>query len=191
MLLDLILTSDATVNSPVAFHNPNTNAGNPPISAIHKKETVSKAASAKVAPLYIPPEQKLIFNLQVLGRHGGLFSFQVETEMGRNIWRDTVDKIKKTRAKYYIFELLPLMDTGLPTTNRINCSSCFNDRLVIGTDDGLYLGVEGSAVRPVEEGLKSMIRIVDLEKIHQVEVLKEHEIMIVLSGTDPFLVVQF
>jgi hypothetical protein len=101
--------------------------------------------------------------------------------MGRNVWRDNLEKLKRARTKRNKFEMCILVASGFSKTNKIHCSTVFNNRLVVGTDTGLYLGPDDSAISPADDA-SQFNKVIDLENIQQVDILKDHDMILVLSG---------
>ncbi|KAJ3329165.1 RHO1 GDP-GTP exchange protein 2 [Blyttiomyces sp. JEL0837] len=195
-------------------------------------------------------EPKLSFGLQFLGRNGGSFTFAVETEVARNVWRDYLKKLRMQRQRRRkLFEIdmmlshsagntMAISSAGLPagagaggivtgsTTGSMNsgnagaggggsaaaagnavgihCSAFVDDRLLFGADNGLFMGIEDGprggdldgrdqAGGSVDSNLNHMggwdygcggmflVKVLDLERIVQVEVLKDYDMILVLS----------
>ncbi|KAJ3117524.1 calreticulin 3 [Phlyctochytrium bullatum] len=140
-----------------------------------------RSPKASVVPAAPSGEPKNVLTLIHLGRRGGSYSFSAESESSRNIWRDHITRQRATRMKRMKFEILVISDTQLPLQCKINCSSSFMNRLLLGTDNGLYLGPEGSLEAPVNGGWDDFRKVIELENISQVEVLRDYDLLLVLS----------
>ncbi|KAJ3411545.1 RHO1 GDP-GTP exchange protein 2 [Chytridiales sp. JEL 0842] len=168
--LELLILSGDSTKSPTAAP-PTRNA--PPEKSQAQPSKPSRGPSAA-------GESRLTFSITHLGRHRESYTFACDTEMGRNVWKDHLEKLKKVRQKRNKLETCMLVASGFSKTNKIQCSTVLNNRLVLGTVGGLYLGPEDSAVNPSDDAAK-FNKVIDLENINQVDILKDHDMMLVLS----------
>ncbi|KAJ3217106.1 RHO1 GDP-GTP exchange protein 2 [Dinochytrium kinnereticum] len=148
------------------------------------KPSPSPAKNSRAVPTSPSPQtndSKLILTINHLGRKGGLYTFLAETESSRMIWREHITKQRNARMKQVKFEVMVLSDIRLPTPHKVNCAASFNDRLVLGTDHGLYVGLEGSLSQSLQDGWSQFTKVIELERILQVEILKDHDMLLILS----------
>ncbi|KAI8824483.1 CNH domain-containing protein [Fimicolochytrium jonesii] len=114
-----------------------------------------------------------------LGRDGGTVTFHASNQAERRLWREAIESQKsllmESKQK---FEIVTLLDTLFPYHNRVNASTVLGDRLILGTDAGLYVGplhCEDGA------GEQSFKKVLDMEKISQVDVLPDHDLLTLLA----------
>ncbi|KAI9326396.1 CNH domain-containing protein [Obelidium mucronatum] len=141
----------------------------------HSTATAAAAAAAAAAASAAStnPENRLQFSITVVGREtGGTYTFQVETESGRNIWRE---HIMKLRSKKLLGNVVFDMAQRL-----FSCCCDVGGRLVLATEAGLFVGPKGSLLEP-EEYSDKFVQVLELEKITQVDVVLEHGLLLVLA----------
>ncbi|KAJ3010284.1 UNVERIFIED_CONTAM: RHO1 GDP-GTP exchange protein 2 [Siphonaria sp. JEL0065] len=165
------------------------------------------AASLAGTPGVVNVENKLQFSITVVGREtGGVYLFQVDTESGRNIWREHIMKLRSKRLLgNVVFDMgQRLVDTwsvGAATSTiekgtvvihvnpqeavgvnstKFTCCCDVGGRLVIATEVGLFVGPRGSVLEP-EQFSDKFVQVLELEKITQVDVVLEHGLLLVLA----------
>ncbi|KAJ3137614.1 RHO1 GDP-GTP exchange protein 2, partial [Irineochytrium annulatum] len=193
--LEVILPPDRPLNRRLSAYRSAerifTKANKSPIAAT----AITNAANAANIPALTPngtvsgptgdPNSRVTFTLTALGRTGGQLTFQSDTESGRNTWRETIERHRARRVRAgRAFEHRALASVRLPAaTCRVNCAAAWGDRLVLGTDHGIYLGPEGSLVAGSDEGepWERFERVVEIEHVAQVDILRDHDLVIVLS----------
>ncbi|KAJ3081352.1 RHO1 GDP-GTP exchange protein 2 [Quaeritorhiza haematococci] len=119
-----------------------------------------------------------------LGRSGGQYTLHCSTHADRRAWREAIEKQKRALTeRKRKFEIVTMLDSYFPSTVKVNCSTSVGGRLVLGTDSGLYVGpTEASEGGGGGAGSGKFRRVIDLERIVQVEVLPDHETLLVLAG---------
>lgn len=145
------------------------------------------------APPNAPPDASKGFaiNFNTPSRFGGGFSLYALTHADKVSWIDAIEKQKayliESKKK---FDLTTLNDGFLVRTNAINCACYYKHHLIIGTDAGLYVGIyaaEDSAISSPSGDLKlSFVKVLELEKINQVDVITKIDNLLVLAGKSPF-----
>jgi hypothetical protein len=89
--------------------------------------------------------------------------------------------------KKRVFELLKLDANVFKAANRVNCSTSYSSLLIVGTDDGLYTGAERVSVSSdLEEVPPKFTKVLNLEKVTQVDVLPDHDMLVVLADRNLF-----
>ncbi|KAJ3199380.1 RHO1 GDP-GTP exchange protein 2 [Entophlyctis luteolus] len=191
---------------------------NSPPGSIHSGSTPSTPATTTVPISDLSaPENRFQFSIVVVGRDvGGMYTFQCETESARNIWRDSIAKVRRSRlersaadamvGREFVmaqrlvdswsvgvlhgeaaaqtptsvghFEKAPQQTAA--TGTRFVGACDVKGRLVVATDVGLFVGPKGSTESPGEFG-DQFVRMLDMEKISQIESVLEHGILLVLA----------
>jgi hypothetical protein len=117
---------------------------------------------------------KYSVTLSHLGRYGGLYTFYAASQADRKAWIDSIEEARsKLVERKHRFELVSLMDGYFPSAIRVNCSAQWGSKVLIGAENGLYVGEKGGA----------MVRVLGLEKVVQVDVLPDYDFLLCLSGT--------
>ncbi|KAH6579904.1 hypothetical protein BASA50_006377 [Batrachochytrium salamandrivorans] len=130
-----------------------------------------------------------LINVTHLGRYGGQYTLLASTQSDRQAWCDAIEKqIASLAERKRKFEIITLVSTGFPVNNRINCSILFQDRLVLGTDFGLFVGPEYLATSAISNDVldNRFVKVIDLERIVQVDVLLNNDNLLVLSDKTLF-----
>ncbi|TPX37144.1 hypothetical protein SmJEL517_g01035 [Synchytrium microbalum] len=154
------------------------------------KSMSSKASS--VTQMIEPTDAtKFPFTFAHLGRPSVIYTLYSNTEVDRLTWRDAIQTQQDTLLKdKKVFDLVVLDDGGFRTSNRVLSSAVFGRKLVLGTEKGLYIGEDGSCVAKVTTELPSAFtKILDLDRITQVDVLIDFNIVLVLQGREGNLLV--
>ena len=83
------------------------------------------------------------------------------------------------------FELTTLNDGFFARSNPVNCACYYKYHLIIGTDSGLFVGIHSdSNATPLSGSYVnlSFVKVLELEKIHQVDVITKIDNLLVLAG---------
>ncbi|XJO72365.1 hypothetical protein BDV3_003492 [Batrachochytrium dendrobatidis] len=119
-----------------------------------------------------------------LGQSGGQYTLLASSQADRQSWCDAIEKQKTILSeRKKRFEIVSLVSSGFPVSNRINCSISYLDRLILGTDFGLFVGTEypTSTDLLTELNENRFVKVIDLERIVQVDVLPNNDNLLVLS----------
>ena len=113
-----------------------------------------------------------------LGRQGGTIVLSASSEANRISWFNaiTAQKAKLTETKSK-FEIITLADRVFPLLNRVNASTTYQGRLILGTESGLFVRPEFED----EENPSSFVKVLDVEKVMQVDVLPDYDMLLVLA----------
>jgi hypothetical protein len=120
-------------------------------------------------------------NLNVPPRYGGPFVLYAANQADKSSWIEAIEKqqlalIEKKKK----FEMFSLIRTGFTRLNPINCSCAYQNQLIVGTDNGLYIGAPTrSSVMDLTN--QNFSKVLDLERIVQVDVLPKIDILLVLA----------
>ncbi|KAI8852236.1 CNH domain-containing protein [Chytridium lagenaria] len=133
------------------------------------------------SPSPVSSDAKLLLTINHLGRKGGVYNFIAESESSKIIWRDHLTKCRNERMRRVRFEVQVLSDIRIPAPSRVNVAVYFNDKLVVGTDAGLFVGPEGNSSQLLENGWSRFSKVLDFERILQIEILKDHDMLLILS----------
>ncbi|KAJ3098870.1 RHO1 GDP-GTP exchange protein 2 [Phlyctochytrium planicorne] len=173
----IVLPNDMKESRKTALES--SNAGEKSVSR-HSK-------TVAVAPIVQSTDtSRLGFVLNHLGRKGGSYNFVAENESSKTTWKDNITKQRNLKMKKAKFEMQVLTSVQLPVPYKVNCASSLNDRLVLGTDHGLFIGPEGSVSEKVEAGWSQFTRFVELENIIQIDILRDHDMILILSDKTLF-----
>ena len=124
-----------------------------------------------------------LFSVIHLGRLGGNYTLSAYSTAERQTWIDAIENQQRLLVESKkTFELLTLNQTVFKSTNRVNCSTAYSSLLVLGTDDGLYVGPERLGKISPEASSQAFTKVLGLERITQVDVLPDHDMLIVLAG---------
>jgi hypothetical protein len=153
-------------------------------STINSASSSASSATTSSVQNTITPAKSVNFTFVHLGRNGGTITFHATSLAERQAWMEAiqnqrnllVDSSKK-------FELQLLNDNLFKISNRVNCSVSYAGMLIVGTDDGLYVGLE-NWVNYDFSSLPSQPfkKIIDEERITQVDVLPDYDMLIFLAG---------
>ncbi|ORX91433.1 CNH-domain-containing protein [Basidiobolus meristosporus CBS 931.73] len=111
-----------------------------------------------------------------LGKNGGSHTLYAASQADLQMWKERIEQQRALIAeKKMKFELDVLTDITFTTTNRVTCSAVvdFSKTIVIGAEDGIYAGIEGSR--------KSFKKIIEIERVSQIAVLESYNILLVLA----------
>ncbi|KAI9092393.1 CNH domain-containing protein [Phlyctochytrium arcticum] len=120
------------------------------------------------------------FTITHLGRAGTSYTLYASNQADRRSWRDAIEKQKlAVTSSKCVFEIKTIMDNAFPNSNKVNSSVSLKEKLIIGTDNGLYVG---PVVPTFDVDMsKQFHRVIDLEKIYQVDVLPEYGMLNLLA----------
>lgn len=131
-------------------------------------------------------------NFSVPSRHGGSFTLYAVTHADRVTW---IDAIEKQRA-YLIehkkkFEISLLSDKFFMRVNPINSAVYSKNHLIVGSDYGLFCSVPppktGDTPVDTSDLHSNFVKVLDLEKIYQVDVIVKIDSLLVLTGIREFM----
>ena len=162
------------------------NSKNVTVSA---RSSVSSAANSQVQGVNIA--KNLNFTLVHLGRNGGSITFTTSSIAEKHAWMEAIENqrnILVDSSKF--FELQLLNDNFFKISNRVNCSVSYCGMLVVGTDDGLYAGPENVLNYESTLATHSLKRIITEEKITQVDILPDYDMLIFLAGKTKILYIR-
>jgi RHO1 GDP-GTP exchange protein 1/2 len=80
------------------------------------------------------------------------------------------------------FEINSIINNFFPISNPINCACPYLNQLIIGTDNGLYVGQGDQVGYSGQINFVKFSKVVDLERIVQVDVIPKIDLILVLSG---------
>ncbi|KNC95938.1 uncharacterized protein SPPG_08691 [Spizellomyces punctatus DAOM BR117] len=157
-----------------------------PSTSLSHNSTVSKQMNmvSSRPSVVTPPGETATkgypFSLVHLGRAGTTYTLYAANQADRRSWRDAIEQQKlAVTEKKRRFEIVTMLDTAFPYTNKVNSSVSMGNKLILGTDNGLYVGPSSQAVQVDAD--KLFKRVIDLEKIQQVDVLPEHDMLTLLA----------
>ncbi|KAK9702814.1 RHO1 GDP-GTP exchange protein 2, variant 2 [Basidiobolus ranarum] len=130
------------------------------------------------APKYISEIGKGGYPLTIthLGRNGGNHTLYAASQADLQMWKEKIEQQRTSiTEKNKTFDLEVLTDITFNTTNKVTCSAIidFSRTIVIGAEDGVYTGIEGSR--------KSFRKIIEIERVSQISVLESYNILLVLA----------
>lgn len=128
----------------------------------------------------------LTFTFTHLGRNGGSITFAATSVADRQAWMDAIENQRNLLMdSSRIFELQLLNDSFFKISNRVNCSVSYAGMIVVGTDDGLYVGPETYAnyeLYQYNTSAPPFRKIIHQERITQVDILPDYDMLIFLAG---------
>ncbi|KAI7848144.1 CNH domain-containing protein [Circinella umbellata] len=138
---------------------------------------VTAATTSGVSPLLI----------HHLGRRGGDYILYAENSTVRLTWKEQIVEAKATlehaHPEHQVFEIKTLSDahfaaSGPQSHGKVTCSIPFEGAngirmIAIGTNLGVYMGVEGDT--------SSTRQVLSLSDVHQIAVLEANHILVVLA----------
>ncbi|KAI0226125.1 RHO1 GDP-GTP exchange protein 2 [Massospora cicadina] len=118
------------------------------------------------------------FLLQIthLGRDGHTIALYANTLAERKQWKEKIERQRSLlTAQSSVFEICTISDVFFKTNNRVNCSATFDQgrQILLGTELGIFRGVTG--------GRQRYEKVMDLDRISQIEILEDYNMLIVLS----------
>jgi hypothetical protein len=121
------------------------------------------------------------FTFVHLGRNGGSMTFSTSSMADKQAWVDAMEtqrNVLMDSSKF--FELQLLNDNFFKISNRVNCSVSYAGMLLVGTDDGLYVGTELNVDIPVSS--RVFRKVIQEENIMQIDILPDYDMLIFLAG---------
>jgi hypothetical protein len=112
-----------------------------------------------------------VITLTHLGRYGSTLSLSVGSSAQLENWsKDIALQIGRLTKSKRRFEVEKIKTPNFSSTMKVNCSCIYKDRLVLGTDSGLF----------VESG-HSFSNVLQVEKILQIGILEHYNMLLILS----------
>ncbi|ORY00784.1 hypothetical protein K493DRAFT_298708 [Basidiobolus meristosporus CBS 931.73] len=115
-----------------------------------------------------------------ISKRGSTYTLLATSPAERKQW---VNRIQDQRARRmmerpHAFDIITISDSTFGLVCRITCSTHYtaankSRKIVIGADDGVYVGIEGNST--------SFSKVLSLEKIRHIEILEEFEMILVLQ----------
>lgn len=144
--------------------------------AVNQNKTGKPLVKATSVSLPLPEQAKtypIIFTH--LGKYGGSIVLHATSEANRTSWLRAIEtqKQKLTQVKSR-FQIVPL-STFFLCNNKVNCSAWYQGKLVLGTDNGLYI------CRNDVENV-TFVKVIDIERVSQVDLLLNNDMLLVLAG---------
>ncbi|CEG73213.1 hypothetical protein RMATCC62417_08637 [Rhizopus microsporus] len=100
----------------------------------------------------------------------------------QQLWIKAIaEQQEKLAKKRYVFSLLPMIKNHFTTANRVNNTVTLdssNKKLLIGTDQGVYITNKDSETKKL-----TISRIVHLEKVSQIEVMPNSQLLVLADKT--------
>ncbi|KAI8592041.1 hypothetical protein BDZ88DRAFT_392856 [Geranomyces variabilis] len=161
-----------------------TNSGT---SGKASREASVRSGQQSVPAAIAAPTTGFPFTITHLGREGGTYTLYAASQADRRTWRDVINQQKSVLSdSKKRFELQAVCESLFSSSNRVNTSTVYKDKLVLGTDLGLFVGplnaFEESAPPVVNSYFSTAFRrVVDIEKVVQVDVLPEHNLVTLLA----------
>ncbi|CAG8530410.1 12743_t:CDS:10 [Cetraspora pellucida] len=118
-----------------------------------------------------------------LGKKGFAVTLYATTVIGRKKWIEHIEKQKELNEKGKVFEKTVLIEKRhFHETHKILCAVFFDDyrKLAFGTDNGVY-------VLDISQNQTSAVQALQIEKVHQIEILEDYRLVLVLTGKDKSL----
>ncbi|CAG8441733.1 12332_t:CDS:10 [Cetraspora pellucida] len=118
-----------------------------------------------------------------LGKKGFAVTLYATTVIGRKKWIEHIEKQKELNEKGKVFEKTVLIEKKhFHETHKILCAVFFDDyrKLAFGTDNGVY-------VLDISQNQTRAIQALQIEKVHQIEILEDYRLVLVLTGKDKSL----
>ncbi|CAH7686884.1 CNH domain-domain-containing protein [Phakopsora pachyrhizi] len=112
-----------------------------------------------------------------LGRKGYSIVLWAPTWQSRQKWLDKIEaRQAEIRGRNTIFEMVSLNEGFFVGANKVTCATPYDNgnRLVFGTESGVYLGMALDSSRPP-------VRVIQVMNVTQVDLIEEHGILLVLA----------
>ncbi|KAJ3009607.1 RHO1 GDP-GTP exchange protein 2 [Thoreauomyces humboldtii] len=167
-----------------------------PLMAYHRANTASGSGSSLAA---LDITKGFPFTITHLGREGGVYTLYAASQADRRTWRDAIEQQKSLRTVRHRppFKLVTLFDTTFPHNCRANSSTVYKDRILVGTDQGMFVAPLESthpdalpSYTPLNIDLldkesspppPTFRKVLEIEKISQVDVLPDHGMITLLA----------
>lgn len=131
----------------------------------------------------VEQSKTLPFTFTVPPRFGGPFVLYALTPADRTSWIDAIEKQQQLLAEQKRkFEIYSLVTKGFPRQNPINCSCTCQSQIIIGTDNGLFISTFSTRTSNNDLSYPRFTKVLDLERIFQVDVIPKIDILLVLAG---------
>ncbi|OUM68300.1 hypothetical protein PIROE2DRAFT_65929 [Piromyces sp. E2] len=143
--------------------------------------SVKSNSSSNLTSLQYQDINKYPLVLVQLGRNGGMYVLYAMSFADRRAWKDAIEKQRAVvQEKMKIYEIVSIGTSSCFTvSNRVNCVLPFNENLVVGSENGLYIGPA--------DGSGSFERIINLPKINQIDILPDLEFFVILSDKSVYV----
>lgn len=179
--IPLELLSLSTMEEPIVKSSRRSSSLIPHKTSSHASNVVSKITPTSGPLSKITSDSKYGYPIVFthIGRHGGSFTLYATTHAGRKNWMDKIQRqIQALKNKADAWKLLPVSERHFQASNKVSCSSTYDNgrRLVIGTDDGVYVGKRKGP----------FVKIIPRERVSQVDVLEDERILLVLAEKQLF-----
>ncbi|KAJ3040319.1 RHO1 GDP-GTP exchange protein 2 [Rhizophlyctis rosea] len=112
------------------------------------KSTATTTSTSLAPPAQIPrtstvvqPTSGFSFTFIHLGREPHHYTLFTLNQAERKLWKDAIEEQKRVVGeRQRKFEIVTLLDNAFLQSNRVNCSCEWEGRLVLGTDQGVFVG---------------------------------------------------
>ncbi|OAD77836.1 hypothetical protein PHYBLDRAFT_86363, partial [Phycomyces blakesleeanus NRRL 1555(-)] len=116
-------------------------------------------------------------SFQHLGKQGaGPIALHATTFSSRRQWVEKIESQQQAMMeKQKVFDIVPVVDNFFNPFNRVHCAATFDNgkSILFGSDQGVYLKKEGKE--------SDFIRILDMAKVSQIDILESSKLILVLS----------
>ncbi|KAI9018298.1 CNH domain-containing protein [Hyaloraphidium curvatum] len=169
--LELLVLSSAAADS-AKLNGTADRGGSTGSRGVAAVTSPKNAQPSKLLPVATEPT-KYPLTLTHLGRYGGTFTLYANSQADRRSWQDAIAEQKRVTAeRKRRFETVVLANNPVPGGSRINCSCALGSRIFLGCDAGVF----------VSDPLGShYTQVLDLERIVQIDVLRQYGLLILLA----------
>ncbi|KAK9710593.1 RHO1 GDP-GTP exchange protein 2 [Basidiobolus ranarum] len=115
-----------------------------------------------------------------ISKRGSTYTLLATSPAERKQWISRIQdqRARRMMERQHVFDIITISDSTFKLMCRINCSTHYTNanhsrKIVIGADDGVYVGIEGSSA--------SFEKVLSLEKIRHIEILEEFQMILVLQ----------
>ncbi|KAK9702282.1 RHO1 GDP-GTP exchange protein 2 [Basidiobolus ranarum] len=115
-----------------------------------------------------------------IGKRGSTYTLIASSPADRKQWIDRIQdqRARRIMERQHVFDIITISDSTFGLVCRTNCSTHYvtpqnSRKIVIGADDGVYVGIEGDST--------SFTKVLNLEKIRHIEILEDYKMMLVLQ----------
>ncbi|KAG0193889.1 RHO1 GDP-GTP exchange protein 2 [Apophysomyces sp. BC1034] len=110
-----------------------------------------------------------------LGRNGfGPITLYATTFAGRRQWITKIEDQKNAlMEKQKLFDVMPISQKFFNVFNKVNCAVMSEQSIILGSDHGVYIKKEPES--------KELVRILALEKVSQIDILEQSNLILVLA----------
>lgn len=133
-----------------------------------------RGAAAPKLPLSSNEPTKFPFAISAIGKHGGTSVLYANSSADRRAWVDAIEEQKRIVAeRKSCFDIYTLAYNPVPGQAKINCSCALGQLIFLGCDTGVF----------VSDPMGShFTQVLDLEKIVQMEIVKQYGLIVLLAG---------